>query len=579
MYNRFWSIISGITGVLCLCATLVSAQTTPFEKSGGKACATYFEAIDFFKQLAQKSPFIKITEQGQTDAGYPLHLITVNTKSDHNMANWHKNGQVVVLINNSIHPGEPDGTDASMLWLRDLVAGKQKLPANISLAIIPVYNIGGALNRGPYSRVNQNGPLEYGFRGNAQYLDLNRDFTKTDSRNAAAFISIFQAVKPHILIDNHVSDGADFQHTMTLLTTQYDKLGEPLGSWLRSSFEPAVYTDMKKRGWDLFPYVNFGNYRSDRGMVQYYEPPRYSSGYAALFQCIGFVPETHMLKPFADRVKSTYDLMVSITHLAAQKADSLKKMQLETRKQMLASASLALDWEADTSRFTPMLFKGYTADSSLSEVTGLKRLYYDHNRPFTDTMKFFNYYKAKGKTKVPTSYVVPAGWHRVADRLKLNGVQMRALTKDTTIEVTYYKVEKYQAATRPYESHYRYSNVSFSTHKGYVKMLKGDWLVPVNQPAKRFIVEMLEPAGPDSYFSWNFFDAILQQKEGYSNYRWEDVAAEWLKTQPQVRQELEALKQKDAEFAKSSNRILQWVYQKSPYFEPGYQRYPIYRIE
>lgn len=579
MYRRVFSIITGFIGLGCLSVTLLFGQTTPFEKSGGRACATYFEAIDFFKQLAQKSPAIQITEQGQTDAGYPLHLITVNSGGQHNAATWHKTGQIVILINNSIHPGEPDGTDACMLWLRDLVAGKQKLPPNISLAIVPVYNIGGALNRGPFSRVNQNGPLEYGFRGNAQYLDLNRDFTKTDSKNAASFIKIFQAVKPHILIDNHVSDGADFQHTMTLLTTQYDKLGEPLGSWLRSAFEPAIYRDMQQKGWDLFPYVNFGNYRSNRGMQQYYEPPRYSSGYAALFQCIGFVPETHMLKPFADRVKSTYDLMVSITNMASAKADSLKTLQQATRRQMLTANRLPLDWSADTTRYTPMLFKGYTADSSISEVTGLKRLYYDHKRPFTDTMKFFNYFVAKNPVEVPRYYVLPVGWHRVADRLKLNGVQLQPIKKDTTIEVTYYKVEKYQASTRPYESHYRYNSVEVSRHKGTIKLLKGDYLIPTNQPARRFLVEMLEPTGPDSYFYWNFFDAILQQKEGYSNYRWEDVAAEWLKTQPQVRQELEALKQKDPEFAKNSNRILQWVYQKSPYFEPGYMRYPVYRIE
>lgn len=60
--------------------------------------------------------------------------------------------------------------------------------------------------------------------GNAQNLDLNRDFIKNDSREAKEFARIFQFLNPDILVDNHVSDGADYQHTMTLLTSQHSKL-------------------------------------------------------------------------------------------------------------------------------------------------------------------------------------------------------------------------------------------------------------------------------------------------------------------------------------------------------------------
>ena len=135
-----------------------------------------------------------------------------------------------------IHPGEPDGIDASMMLVRDIVLRKLRLPDNVVLAFIPVYNIGGCLNRSAFSRANQNGPKEYGFRGSAQNLDLNRDFTKCDSKEAKAFAAIFHLLDPDILIDNHVSDGADYQHTMTLLTTQYNKLGAGLGGWLKGQF-------------------------------------------------------------------------------------------------------------------------------------------------------------------------------------------------------------------------------------------------------------------------------------------------------------------------------------------------------
>jgi hypothetical protein len=201
------------------------AQQSRFEKSNGLESATYFEAIDWYKNLDKVSPQVLLKQMGMTDAGYPLHVVLVSSDGKFDAGQWHKQNKAVILINNGIHPGEPDGIDASMLLLRDIVTKKIKLPDNVCLAFIPVYNIGGCLNRGSTSRANQNGPTEYGFRGNAQNLDLNRDFTKNDSKEAKAFAQIFHLLDPDILIDNHVSDGADYQHTMTLLTTQYDKLG------------------------------------------------------------------------------------------------------------------------------------------------------------------------------------------------------------------------------------------------------------------------------------------------------------------------------------------------------------------
>lgn len=551
---------------------------TPFEKSKGLECATYTETIDYFSMLAGKSKLISMQQQGPTDAGYPLHTVWISAQGQHNPAQWHKEGKVVILINNSIHPGEPDGTDASLLLARDIAAGTRKLPANVCLGIIPVYNIGGALNRGPYSRVNQNGPAAYGFRGNAQYLDLNRDFTKADSRNANAFARIFHQADPHILIDNHVSDGADFQHTMTLLTTQYDKLGGTLGNWLRSSFEPAVYGDMKKKGWDVFPYVNFNAFDLNRGMTQFYDPPRYSSGYAALFQCIGFVPETHMLKPYKDRVQSTYDLMVSIIEKAGVQADSLRQLRQQLRQEVSRQTSFALSWQPDTSRHSLMLFKGYERDTTLSEVTGLPRMYYRHDKPFEAWVRFFNYYAPRQQVQLPGAYVIPAGWHKVHEQLRQNGIPLQQLAADTTLELEVYRIAAYTPPSRPYEGHYRYNDVSVTTHRETITLRKGDYIARTGHKGNRFLAEMLEPTGPDSYFMWNYFDAILQQKEGYSNYRWEEVAAEWLRNNPALRQQLEAKKKEDPAFAQNANQILQWVYQNSPYFEPGFKRYPIYKI-
>src|SRR5579872_3729164 len=284
--------------VLVLAGIAAAAQTTPFERSNGTQTATYAECIAFYQHLDKLSPALSIREMGMSDAGYPYHVVLYSNDGVADPAVWHRQHKVVILINNGIHPGEPDGIDASMLLLRDLVARKAVLPDNVALAVIPLYNIGGALNRGSYSRVNQNGPESYGFRGNAQNLDLNRDFTKSDTRNARSFATIFHWVDPALQIDNHVSDGADYQYTMTLLSTQWNKLGGELGSFLHDVFAPALFGEMEKKGWPMTPYVDFEEGNPDRGWDGFYDEPRYSSGYAALFHTMAFMPETHMLKPF-----------------------------------------------------------------------------------------------------------------------------------------------------------------------------------------------------------------------------------------------------------------------------------------
>lgn len=554
------------------------AQQCRYEKTNGLESATYFEAIDWYKNLDKISTKVLVKEMGMTDAGYPLHLVMLSNDGKFNPVQWHKQNKAVILINNGIHPGEPDGIDASMMLVRDIVNNKLKLPENVALAFIPVYNIGGCLNRNSYSRANQEGPKEYGFRGNAQNLDLNRDFTKSDSKNARSFAQIFHMLDPDILIDNHVSDGADYQHTMTMLTTQYDKLGEGLGGWLKEKFEPLLYEGMAHKHWDMAPYVSFETSSPDRGMRMFYDPPRYSSGYAALFQTIGFVPETHMLKPFKDRVLATYAFSVTMMEKVSKMAGELIEQRKKERLKVTNQKSFPFKWSMDTVKFDYVTFKGYEQAYKPSEATGLNRMYYDRTKPFTKQVRFFNVYNAGDFVDAPSAYIIPRGWWAVIDLLKLNNVQMYQFKKDTLIDVEAYYIGDYKAMPRPYEKHHKNSGMKISTVNQRIRFLKGDYIIWLNQAANRYLVEMLEPTGDDSFFSWNFFDAVLQQKEGYSDYRWDDLAAEVLKKDPELRAKLEEKKKADEKFAANGSSQLEFIYKNSPYYEPGHNRYPVYRL-
>ena len=245
-----------------------SDYETPFESSKGEETATYQETIDFYIKLAKEFPEINIQTIGETDSGLPLHLVTYNLDADFNFKKIQEN-KTVLLINNGIHPGESDGIDATLLLYRDLALKKIPSPENTVIATIPVYNVGGALNRNSTTRANQNGPKSYGFRGNAQNYDLNRDFIKSDTKNARTFVNIFHLVKPDIFIDNHVSNGADYQYTLTHLFTQHNKLGNDIGAYLQNELMPKLEQNLFENKWDITPYVNVYNSVPEKGFTQF----------------------------------------------------------------------------------------------------------------------------------------------------------------------------------------------------------------------------------------------------------------------------------------------------------------------
>lgn len=564
----------------CLISHLVMSQaiTTRYEQSKGKETPTYYEIIEWWQALDKRYPEVKMLTMGPTDAGFPLHLVIISKDRDTDLASLRKKNKRIILINNGIHPGEPDGIDASMLLVRDYLSGKHTLPDNVVLAIIPVYNIGGCLNRSPYYRVDQDGPEEFGSRGNSQNLDLNRDFIKCDSKEARSFAQIFHTCDPDVFVDNHVSNGADYQHIMTLLTSQHNKLGGAMGEFLHTTFEPSLYRQMKEKGYDLVPYVDFAGKTPDEGLSAYFDGPRYSSGFATLWHTFAFVPETHMLKSYPQRVGSTYALMQCFIDFTAKNSEQIKTLRAETKKATATLSAFPIAWEADKQVSIPVTYKGFESGMKPSDVSGLPRLYYDRSKPWTKQIPYFHQYNVTTTVQKPLAYIIPQGWWKVLDLLKTNNINMRRLTKDSTIQVEAYRIESYTASPRPYESHHPNSEVKISSRTITKTFRKGDYFIPLNQTGNRFLLELLEPNAPDSYFAWNFFDGILVQKEGFSSYAFEDKAAAYLKEHPELKTRLDEKKAADTAFAKNAYAQLDFIFKNSPYYEPGHMQYPVFRV-
>jgi hypothetical protein len=567
--------------LLVLIMNPVFAQLlTKYEQSEYTASATYEEVMAFYRELENRYEEVTIHQHGLTDIGVPLHVVLIHRGEERSPQALHDAGKSIWLINNAIHPGETDGVSASQMFARDILEGRKyrQVLEKVAIAIIPMYNIGGALNRNSTTRVNQNGPEEYGFRGNARHYDLNRDFIKSDTKNSRSFQILFQQYDPDLILDTHVSNGADYQHIMMLLSTQKDKFGGALGNYIDEVFEPFCYKGMRDRGFDPTPYVNAWGSTPDKGWSQFMDWPRYSTGYAALFHTIGYMSETHMLKTYQQRVEATYALMETMLEFLDEKGKELIDLRKQKKESIATMREFEISWVVDASRFTPFQFKGYEPVYVPSEISGLQRLKYDHDQPFSKEIRYQNHYQTDKVITAPRYYVIPQQWDRVIDLLTINQIEMTRLNADTTMMVEVYTIENYETVRNPYEGHYRHYNTEVSSSKVAIDFRQGDVLVPVDQWRNRYIVETLEPEAPDSFFNWNFFDPILQQKEHFSFYVFEDLALKILEEQPVIKTALETAKRENQRLAESAYLQLEFIYQRSQYREPEYMRYPIFRV-
>ncbi|MGB1076090.1 MAG: M14 family zinc carboxypeptidase [Flavobacteriales bacterium] len=565
------------------------AQSDPLGLPDNSTTPTWSEIISLYGALADAHDDVHLVPIGNTDVGRPLHAVVAGVKSISlplpglagisTLKTKHPE-RPRILVNNGIHPGEPCGVDASLAHLRQRLQSPKRFDNQIWI-YIPLYNIGGGLQRNCCSRANQNGPDEYGFRGNARNLDLNRDFVKADSRNALAFVRLLTAFDPDVLVDTHTTNGADYPHNMTLITSQHDKAGPVLGPFLREVVDPFLYAGMKDRDNPMVPYVFAHKQIPDSGIIGFLETPRYSTGYAMLKGTLGFVTEAHMLKPFEDRVEATLDFLECIWDLANDHGSAIQTARQAEKTRWFESDSLAVRWKRHPSKSTPLTFTGYKAVYETSSITGGERLRYDRSEPWTAEIPFYNHYEPTRYAHIPEAWLLPQAWHEVQERLKAAGVHFERVTADTIVEVEVTRIASYSAPRTPYEGHFTLRIDSVQTSLEPVRLFAGDFIIPREGNPVRLLAELLDPMAHDAFLVWNFFDSTLQQKEYYSAYVFEDEAEFLLQNDEVLAAEFAEALAQDTSLSKSPSSQIRWLYEHSQHFEGKggvVNMYPVYKL-
>ncbi len=573
-----------LSTLLAACLWSQQRTDTPELKYEENHSLTWEEAISFYRDLDERYDEATLLEMGMTDAGQPLHLFIISSDGESDPVKIHGEGKAIVLINNGIHPGEPEGIDASARFAADLLAnrdGLKKYLRNCSVAIIPVYNIGGALTRSRYWRINQNGPDEKGARRNTRFLDLNRDFVKQDSRDARAFAGIYRFLDPDVFLDTHTTNGSDHQFTVTLIATQPEKMFPEMEQFFRNEMLKELYSRMKEaQKNEMVPYVQYTERGEIKGITGFEEHAYYSTGYSALFNSFGFMTETLVYKPYPERVKGTLQFITELVRYTSLNHKEILRLRAEANHRTLEAEKIVLDWEQDTTKWDFLEYHGYRYEEATAPITGRKSGFYNREKPYTETIRYYNYFNPSITVTVPDAYIVPFAWEEVIERLAVNGVEMHQLQNDTVLTVESYYIDGFEPARRATQGHYFNSKVQVRPVTQEVEFFKGDYIVPVNQRSNKYIVTMLEPQSESGFFAWNFFDSFLEGQDWYSVWGFESHLKELLDHDPALREAFEKAKREDAKVASDPVAQLQWLYQHTPAseLEKRTRLYPVGRL-
>lgn len=554
---------------------------TTEERSNYRETGDYAEAVTFAKELEKRSRFAKLIPIGRSAEGRDLYVLIASKDRAFTPEAARKTGKPVIFVQNGIHAGEIGGKSAMLMLLRDMLVSGRKAPLLDKAIFINllVFNVDGHANRSRYHRMNQNGPDSMGFRGTAQRINLNRDYMKADAPEMQALLRFYSAWRPHLLIDHHVTDGMDFQYDLTIDMPVNDDVAMPLARWTRGTFLPSLYQGMEAEGHIMAPYGFFDPFHPERGFRTQIFTPRFSQAYAAVQNRAGLLIETHSLKSFRTRVWAHYDVTVKALETIAANPDALIAAADASDKATIglggSSATLFLEGK-HSQNSSPHTFRGVTAVRTNAALGSGEYTVYKLPATTVETKIFSELEMAKGAT-LPEAYVVPAAWGEVVDKLHLHGVRTEVLSAARRFQCGTYQLQSPVFARQPFEGRIML-DVKAEESRTVCEVPAGAVLVPLNQPGARVAANLLEPEAPDSLVSWGFFHAIFERKEYFSPYVMEPFAERMLEANPALREEFEKKVREEPDFAKNQRARLDWFYQRSPYAEPGYQKYPILRV-
>jgi hypothetical protein len=555
---------------------------TFYEENDFNRTPSYEKTLEFSRSLADASPLLHFESIGFSHQEREIPLLILDGNGNFSPEKVKASGNKILLIQAAIHPGEPVGKDAGFILFRDMVIHGKHIQylEDLTILFIPILNVDGHERFGPYNRINQDGPEEMGWRTNALNLNLNRDYLKADSKEIEAFLKLWHEWEPDFFIDTHSTNGGDYQYALTYALDIFGAPDPDLAKWMEQIYLPKVEMKMEADGFPIFPYVSYRSWHDPRsGLRSGVFSPMFSTGYVSELNRPGLLLETHMLKPYPVRVESTL-LMILHTLDILHHDKQLKEIILEadryTASPEFRKEKFPLRFEI-TGDSVMVNFLGVEYTKKESSLSGGYWFIYDSDKPVTYQIPWFNKNRVSYDVRLPEAYIIPVQYKEIIERLRLHGVEMRKLTRETEIEIEAYRFDDVQLSARSTEGRQTASFKTITSQKTRT-FPEGSVIIPMNQPRARIIAHALEPMAPGSLAYWGFFNSVFERAEYFESYVLEEMAREMLAQDPSLRIGLEKAMEENPAMARNPYAILSWFYEQTPYYDQNHNVYPVGRI-
>jgi murein tripeptide amidase MpaA len=556
------------------------ALSTYAEKTAFTETGRFAEVEQLCAQFPKSFPKrVKCEQFGTTPLGRPMLALIASDDGVFSLEDAKKKNRPVVLMQGAIHAGEIDGKDALLFVLRDLLNGKE-LPGilkKITVVFVPVFNIDGHERFSKNNRPNQIGPREMGWRVTSQNLNLNRDYLKAEAPEMHAMLGLLRKYDPILYADLHVTDGAKFQHDVSVTFEPWLTGAEELRT-LGKSMKVSLFAELEtKKHLPVGFYPSFEKQDDPMsGFAYTVAPPRFSTTYWALHNRFGLLVETHSWKDYATRVKATVDVVLGLLRMASEDGPRWLKAAQKADAERLALIGKDVPLVFDNTKNQRALdFLGYVFKREKSDVSGQDYISYDDTKPQIWTVPYFDEVIPVLTVKMPTAYLIPAPhveW--VKKKLEIHGIEFSILKNSMKSSHSFRAVPKF----KPTSSEGKQTvEVSGEWKSEVFEHAPGTLMVPMKQRLSVLAMHLLEPKAPDSLVSWGFFNAHFEQKEYLEDYVTEVFAREQLKI-PEVKKEFDE-KLKDEAFAKNSGARLKFFADRHASKDERLNLVPIFRVE
>jgi hypothetical protein len=503
------------------------SNATVAESSNWEATSTHAQVVALLDQLAKNAPDVaRRVSFGKSVEGRDLPVIILSdppvATAAEAKALADKEGRVIVFLFGNIHAGEVDAKEAYLILARQLIeahattkmagsgpaAPDADLLKKLIVCIAPIYNADGNDRFGPpeKNRPQQDGPIKgMGQRHNAMDLDLNRDWGKLESPEARGIVKFLNEWDPHVVVDGHTTNGSYHRNLITYAVPKALAGDERLNTFARE-WLPKIGASLRARtDIDTFWYGDFeGEHENPPRTHEIWSTPpampRYSTHYVGMRGRIGILSESYSYSTYKARIVGSLEFAREILRACVKNSAEIRVVTRQASEAGAGIGGLLREVVIRTKESSAgrAIVKGWVEET----IDGRARA---TSRPKDYDCVLMDRVEGTLSVKRPAYYAFTTSVPGVIENLRMHGVTIEMLDKDTRARTEVYTIDSAKSAANKWQGHVLVSVEATPTPKT-LTLPQGTVIVRTNQPLGNLVCYWLEPECEDGLTTWNFFD-------------------------------------------------------------------------